>query len=148
MPDFTTAGILPPGVFPTTWDEIDLRYGTNSRRRWLLQGLHLGLVALGAVGCTAVYLDGSFVTSKEDPSDYDACYELSGIDLSLLLSVEPVFFEFRNGRAAQKARFRGEFLPATTLESASGRTFLDFFQVDKETGAAKGILLIDPRSIR
>ena len=110
--------------------------------------MHLGLVVLAAVGCTAVYLDGSFVTAKENPSDFDACYEISGIDLNLLLTIEPVFFDFHNGRAAQRARFGGEFLPASTVEAASMLTFLEFFQADKQTGEPKGLLVIDPRGVK
>lgn len=147
MPNFNANGNLPPGIFPATWQEIGQRCGTSPRRRWLLQGLHLGLVVLASVGCTVVYLDGSFVTAKQNPSDFDACYELSGMDLNLLLTFEPVFFDFNNGRAAQKARFGGEFLPASTVESTSMRTFLEFFQVDKQTGEPKGLLVIDPRGI-
>src|SRR2546425_628399 len=38
---------------------------------------------------------------------------------------------FSRGRAAQKQRFLGELFPAQLPEGATGRAFLDFFQVSK-----------------
>jgi hypothetical protein len=58
-----------------------------------------------------------------------------------------VFFDFTNGRAAQKKRFMREFFPAQLPEAASGRTFLEFFQVDKENGSPKGIVAIDVKRV-
>ncbi|MGA2133522.1 MAG: hypothetical protein ABSH50_14605 [Bryobacteraceae bacterium] len=57
--------------------------------------------------------------------------------------MDPVFLDFSNSRARQKQRFGGEFFPAELPEGVTGRTFLEFFQIDKETGLAKGILAID-----
>jgi hypothetical protein len=51
-------------------------------------------------------------------------------------------FVFRAGRAAQKRRFLGEFFPAQLPEGATGRAFVEFFQVNKLTGQPKGILAI------
>ena len=87
-----------------------------------------------------VFLDGSFVTSKEFPDDYDGCYDIVGLDPE---KVDPVFFDFKNHRAAQKVKYYGEFLPAQAKESGSGRIFLDFFQIDKMSGMQKGIIAID-----
>ena len=101
------------------------------------------LKKLADAGCATVYLDGSIVTRKAVPSDFDGLWDMAGVDLQRLRASEPLFFEFSNRRAAQKAKYRGEMFPAELVESASGKTFLDFFQIDKETGEAKGILAID-----
>jgi len=87
-------------------------------------------------------LDGSFVTEKDYPGDYDACWEMAGVDPGLL---DPTFLDFRNRRSAQKAKYLGEFFPASaTAEIKSPfRTFVNFFQVDKLTGAKKGIIGIN-----
>jgi hypothetical protein len=77
------------------------------------------------------------------PGDFDALWETAGVDVERLLEMEPCFGDFANGRAAQKARFGGEFFPADLPELDSGRLFLDFFQTDRETGNAKGIIAID-----
>ena len=96
---------------------------------------------IGAIaGCKAIFLDGSFVTAKEQPGDFDACWDMDGVDAN---EVDPVFFDFDDGRAAQKARFGGEFFPAKLPEGWSGKTFLEFFQSDRDTGSPKGIVGID-----
>lgn len=92
-----------------------------------------------------VYLDGSFVTAKQYPGDFDACWDIQGVDEEAL---DPVFWDFSNGRAAQKERFGGEFFPAQLPEGATGRAFVEFFQVNKVTGALKGIVAIRLRGGR
>jgi hypothetical protein len=59
-----------------------------------------------------------------------------------------VYWDFANGRAAQKRRFGGEFFPAQLPEGATGKAFVDFFQVNKLTGAPKGIVAIRLRQSR
>ncbi len=80
------------------------------------------------------------MTAKPVPNDYDVCWDIAGVDDSLL---DPVFLDFANLRAAQKAKYLGEFFPAGWYESASSKTWLDFLQLDKVTGNAKGIIMID-----
>jgi hypothetical protein len=140
LPPFTADGNLPPGVHWTTWELFAHRYGSTARRRRLLQGLKSALDLLKTAGCRTVYIDGSFVTAKRTPGDFDACWDVTGVDVALLA---PIFLNFDNRRAAQKARFHGEFFPAQLPEGISGRTFLDFFQIDKETGAPKGIVALN-----
>ena len=72
--------------------------------------------------------------------DFDACWDPKGVSRS---DLDPVFFQFANQRAAQKAKFGGEFFPSTTRADAQGRTFIHFFQVEKITRHPKGIVLID-----
>jgi hypothetical protein len=54
--------------------------------------------------------------------------------------LDPVFFDFSNGRYNQKQKYLGEFFPAAIVEGVSGKPFLDFFQTDKSTGKQKGIV--------
>jgi len=72
------------------------------------------------------------------------CWDITNVDPEHL---DPVLLDFSIRRAAQKAKFGGEFFPAQLPEGISGRTFLDFFQVDKETGARKGIVALDLRRL-
>lgn len=88
-------------------------------------------------------MDGSFVTSKPTPGDYDAAWEPGGVDVAAPLTLDPVFGVFDNGRAAQKAEYQGEFFPSSATEALTGRTLLDFFQTDKNTGDQKGIVALD-----
>lgn len=142
IPGFDSSGRLPPGIHTATWRQIERRLGFSARRKLLLKGLQDAFRALKAAGCSLVYLDGSFVTSKPEPGDFDACWGIDGVDAD---NLDPVFLDFSRSRSRQKQRFLGEFFPAELPEGATGKTFLQFFQTDKETGDAKGILAIDLR---
>ncbi len=120
--------------------EIAARFGSNGHRLHLLSGLTRAMAALTIAGCESLYLDGSFVTAKELPRDYDACWDATGV---VVAKLDPVFQEFANKRAAQKAKYFGEFFPShnlTRVTPRSFRTFLEFFQTDRDTGDAKGII--------
>ena len=106
----------------------------------LLRGLRAALEALQIAGCQTVYLDGSFVSSKLVPGDFDACWEEAGMDFDML---DPVLLTFDADRAAQKAKFGGELFPASVSAGPGGSIFLEFFQSDKETGQPKGIIALD-----
>ena len=132
--------ILPPGVYAADMTAIKKHFAYNEWRRQLYGGLLKACVNLAAAGCQSLYLDGSFVTEKPKPGDFDACWEPDGVDSCLL---DPVFLDFTNSRANQKLKFGGEFFPATTTADAKGRTYLEFFQVEKFTNQPKGIVQID-----
>ena len=74
---------------------------------------------------------------KPAPNDFDACWSVKGVEPDKL---DSVLLDFSDDRAAQKAKFGGELFPAELPEGASGRRFLEFFQLDKATGQAKGIV--------
>ena len=74
------------------------------------RGLMAGLQNLRAAGCVRAFLDGSYMTAKPRPGDFDACWDPGGVDPTLL---DPVLLTFDNHRAAQKARSKGEFFPST-----------------------------------
>ena len=105
-----------------------------------MAGLRDALENLERAGCWRAYIDGSFVTSKEYPNDFDACWEEDGVDPHLL---DPVLLTFDAGRATQKGRYMGELFPASIVADDDGFSFLDFFQRDREEGEPKGIIAID-----
>jgi uncharacterized protein DUF6932 len=140
LPDFDATGKLPPGVHAAPWAEVSQRFGGSPRRQQLLIGLREGLVALHTANCRVAYLDGSFVTSKDRPGDFDVCYDVGGMDYDRM---DPVLLTFANGRAAQKLRFGGEFFPSHWPASGT-QPFLEFFQIDKESGLPKGIVAVTP----
>jgi hypothetical protein len=137
IPQFNANGLLPEGVYAATLEEVTERFGGNGRRRKLLKGLSEALTLLRAAGCRRVFINGSFVTSKQLPNDIDVCWDIEGVDPDAL---DHVFFDFDDGRAAQKARFGAEFFPAQVPEGLTGKTFLAFFQIDKQMGEPKGII--------
>lgn len=144
IPQFDESGNLPKGIHETTWEEIEARFGTNGRRRELLEGLRQAVTSLRGAGCLRAYIDGSFVTAKESPGDFDGCWEVAGVDPDLL---DPVLLTFANARAEQKARFGGELFPAEASADPHGTRFLDYFQQDKLTGEPKGIVSLDLKEL-
>lgn len=140
IPAFDEDGNLPPGIHETTWTEIVARFGTSALRLEMLAGLKQALDSLVASGCRRAYIDGSFVTGKEEPADFDACWEISGVDAAHL---DPALLDFSDRRAAQKAKFGGELFPAEAAAEPSGTRFLDYFQHDRITGKPKGIIALD-----
>ena len=47
----------------------------------------MALEVLHRAGCSKVYIDGSFVTVKLEPGDYDACWDIDGVNVEALDSV-------------------------------------------------------------
>lgn len=131
-------GRLPPGEHVASWDEVVEQFGWTERRRRLLDGLAEAIELLADVGCRRVWLNGSFVTAKDEPGDFDACWDTVGVDLDAL---DAVLLDLSNHRSAQKARFGGELFP-NVIESESGLSFAEFFQNERDTGR-KGIVVID-----
>ncbi len=145
IPPFQSSGTLPPGIHAATWKQIETCFGFTPKRKQLLAGLQEALVLLKRAGCRRVYIDGSFVTTKPNPGDIDVCWAIAGVDPDVL---DPVFLDFSQSRARQKARFGSEFFPADLPEGLTGKTFLEFFQTDKTTGLPKGIVILNVRSWR
>ena len=140
IPQFDADGLLPAGIHHAEWHELSYRLGNNTWRRRLMVGLRTALEDLKGAGCRTVYINGSFVTTKNLPNDFDACWEEDGVEPAAL---DPVLLTFDPGRATQKAKYMGELFPASVIAGAGGLSFLEFFQTDKETGRPKGIVAID-----
>jgi hypothetical protein len=131
--------VLPPGIHPATLAEVEVAFAINPPRRDLFVGLVDGAASLKWSGCVELYLDGSFVTAKPIPADYDACWNPVGVDPTKL---DSVFRDFTNLRQAQKAKFKGEYFPSTLLNKPN-QPFIDFFQIERFSGGRKGIVSID-----
>jgi hypothetical protein len=142
VPPFNANGQLPHGVHFCSWEEFVTRFGVTQHRLNLIAGLRIAMAQLQAAGCSTVYIDGSFVTHKLVPGDFDACWEANGVDMNQLKSTAPALLKFDAKRAAQKAAYGGEFFPAGWPADGSGTLFLEFFQMDRD-GNPKGIIAID-----
>ena len=140
---FEATGNLPVGIHLATWQEVQETFAFNPRRQELLSGLKRACESLKQAGCSRIYIGGSFVTNKEFPGDFDFCWEPEGVDQAYLQKIDSVFFNFSNKRAAQKAKYGGEFFRANTIaDPISRKTYLDFFQEDRN-GNPKGIIAIN-----
>jgi len=138
----SSTGYLPPGVHDAPWKEVALRFGANGHRTRLIGGLLAALQNLAGAGCRSVLLDGSFVSQKELPEEYDGAWDTQGVDPYRL---DPVLLDFTNGRAAMKSKYLGELFPAT-FPAAPGVLYRDFFKKDR-SGLPKGVVNIDLGSL-
>jgi hypothetical protein len=136
-------GVLPPGIHWASLDETKARFAQTPHRAWLFEGVLAVAIALRHAKCERMYLDGSFVSEKLHPNDFDGCWDATNVVAGLL---DPVLLDFNNGRALQKQKYRGEMFIASGL-NAGIETFLEFFQREKLTGASKGILGVDLRKL-
>jgi hypothetical protein len=144
IPAFNSVtGNLPSGEHVATWDELCERFGQSPWRQRLLAGLLDAMRLLKQAGCQRVYIDGSFVTNKEVPADYDACWESAGVDFDL---VDSRLLTFDRGRATQKQVFLGELFIADEGADPHGTLFRAFFQMDRD-GQPKGIVVIELKGL-
>lgn len=131
--------VLPPGLHWATLAEVEVAFAQNPHRRKLFEGLIRAAKALQTAGCKKLFLDGSYVTEKPKPGDFDGCWSPEGVNPTLL---DPTLLDFENSRRNQKIKYLGELFPASS-SAAPGKAFLDFFQVEKHSGEQKGIIAID-----
>ena len=88
IPPFTEAGLLPPGDFEVTFDELRasvLVLGPGEPAEWpdwdavwrerLVKNLEVLVQQLWQVGLTEVFVDGSFAEDKHHPNDIDGYFE-------------------------------------------------------------------------
>ncbi len=88
LPDFMDDGLLPPGDFNLSLDELAssmLVVGPACRKRYpnwdvawrrrLVENLEVLVRQLWRVGISEVFIDGSFAEDKERPNDIDGYFE-------------------------------------------------------------------------
>ena len=135
-------GYPPPGVHNAGWCEVAGFFAGNSHRTRLMEGLLAACRSLAVAGCRELLLDGSFVSAKALPRDYDAAWETAGVDPDRL---DPVLLDFSSRRAAMKGKYLGDLFPASAF-AAPGVLYRDFFRTDRN-GVDKGVVLIDLGSL-
>jgi hypothetical protein len=147
IPEFNAKDKLRAGEHEATWTEVVQRLGFSPKRKALLEGLLRVARELAARGAIVLFIDGSFVTRKRNPSDFDCCYELQGLDFD---SLPPVFRDLASPRTAQKNEYGGEFLPASAIARhippQPPEPYRTFFAHDK-AGNPKGIVALDLRTL-
>ena len=135
IPQFDQRGNLPPGIYNATLKEIENRFSSTPHRKRLFKGLVRLLENLKTAGCTTLYLDGSFVTEKEEPGDYDCLWDPTDVtdklDMDLLKPLED-----------RKSKYLGDIF--VYLPEQRGFPYLEYFQKDEDDNP-KGIIKIDLR---
>ncbi len=105
-------------------------------------GLERGIAELTRAGCKQIFLDGSYVTAKPEPQDYDLCWDPTDVDPKLL---DPILWHpnfLKHPRTEQQQNYFGDYFQSSIFNGNSAQTFLDFFQIDKHSGQPKGIINI------
>lgn len=134
-------GTLPPGVHDATLLEVEVQFGSSSRRRTLILTIRrLVHMARRCGFVREIYIDGSFVTAKPDPNDVDI---VLGID-DLPPSPDPLNVHERTSRLRSLRRCGGRDLHTFAFPKTDWRfqDIIDFFCKDREEagGVAKGIV--------
>ena len=135
--------VLEPGDHEAdSWDEIERKLGKSPERKELLVGLKKILIHLKEAGCKKVILNGSFVTMKERPRDFDLCWEIEDVEEDLL---DPILLDVYMQREEIKKKYQGDIYPSTALGSVNPmRVIEDFFRINKGSDGAKkkGLIVI------
>lgn len=102
IPEFDENGNLPEGVHDATVEEVGARFAYNPPRQRLFDAFLEVMDILNECNSPEVHLDGSFITTKETPSDYDMCWESTGVEQTDRLR------EFLELRELRKERYLGD----------------------------------------
>ena len=129
--------ILKQGEHGTTWIEFSKLSGFTRRRRKIIRRMRPMLLHMRDVGCKFVNIDGSFVTSKINPNDFDGTLDPEGVDITKL---DPIIKN--EDKFSMKEKYFGELYRQNTIEAGTGNSFDEFFQVDRFNNS-KGVVIID-----
>jgi hypothetical protein len=144
-------GVLPEGVHDGTIEEVDALFGRfqrTTRRIRLMEKLRAFLEEARRSGIvSAVVIDGSFVTAKEEPEDVDLVIVLPA-DLDLT-NLRPIEYNAISRRIV-RANYRFDSFAAKEGSEELAR-FLEFFaQVNPDRGreyttrTKKGLVRVRP----
>lgn len=145
IPTLQKNGELPPGEHKASLDEIEVIYGSSGeQRKKLMQGLRRAISNFEEAGVKTIWINGSFITSKKEPSDIDGCWEWhEAVNLKLL---DPVFVSTK-GTADMKKKYGVDFFVSHWKEATRGVPFPNFFQVNRD-GDAKGIIILNLEGLK
>lgn len=130
--------IFKPGIYEFTMEKVEAKFAKTPERRRLFEGFRQLATDLKEAGCRRIFLDGSFITGKEEPGDFDACWEPFKIVRqpkdALLLETS------YEGVKARKERYLGDVFPRHTPKYGDR---VETWQLDERTSKRKGIIFID-----
>ena len=137
IPALKSNGELPEGEHCASLDEVERVYGSSTdRRKLMMRGLRDAVSNFVSSNVETLWIDGSFVTDKEEPNDIDGCWEYTdSVDTTILDTV------FLGPRVEMKKKYGLDFFMANITEAGSGLPFPNFFQVNRD-GDPKGIIVV------
>ena len=142
IPDFNTEGLLPPGLYDCTLEELRERFGSfqgSDRRCRLFDRLESFVQEAKRAGVVrALIVDGSFVTDIDDPGDIDV------IVVSLASDELPADLRPAEYNVLSKRHVRRHFgLDVLLAQEGHSRLlkYIEFFsQVRNKPATCKGLL--------
>ena len=111
-----------------TYGEFVKTLGFNEARKEKLKKVLLFLKILKSLGCTNVYIAGSFVSNKEFPNDIDLCVDITNIDYRKLIKEFP---ELLQPKGIEKIRKEDSVHFALFFDFGSTE-LLDWFRKDRD----------------
>jgi hypothetical protein len=144
IPNLNEQGLLPPGVYDCSLEEIGERFGTfqsTDRRSRLYERLQEYLAQVRSANLAiAVIVNGSFVTSKADPNDIDLILVLSS-SRDLRADLAPMAYNILSRRRV--ARHYGFDILVAREDTIEYTQSVEFFQqVRGQPHLYKGVLRI------
>jgi hypothetical protein len=104
IPEFNDDGYLPPGIHPSTLEELDARFGQEPEmRRAEMESLRWLVELAKKLGVLRILVDGSFVTEAWEPNDVD-CVLLAGPRFPVDQSAAVEFMSIQNELQLQVTR--------------------------------------------
>jgi len=137
IPNFDRNGNLPPGQYLATLEEFEEKFVYGMKRKDLFEGIKRLIDDLRKIGCKTLFIDGSYTTQKLFPSDFDACWDDTGVDHVKAKAIVPELYN----RGLRKLRYKGDVFQAYVLATPV-KLYIDFFQSDKDDNP-KGIIKIN-----
>ena len=143
LPPFRSDNWLPKGHHVTDWEEIIAIFGgvSGSKRAQVLENLLEWRNSVRAIGLTGLLiLDGSFISAKPEPGDFDTIFVMdTGVESILAQDVESALLV---NYVYCKQRGWGDIF---MFSEAATRQFpqmcrLDGFDHDKITKQPKGVV--------
>lgn len=143
LPDFRPDGWLPEGHHSTSWDEIIARFdgAPDSRRAAVLSGLLQWRDAVRAKGMGGwLILDGSFISNKAAPGDFDCIFVYDEASLTVLAEDAEASDLLRH--TTIKDRFNGDVFvySYTSVRDSPAFCRTDGFDQEKITRKPKGVV--------
>lgn len=131
IPEFTSAGLLPPGVYAVGWPEFEERFlifNKSDQRLRVGEQLRLLFEEARRSGIVKKFLvAGSFVTAKAEPNDFDC---LLVIDNAIIESPLPPYQYNLVSRKSVRKLFKGDIVPV--LEGSDEMSeYFEFFQTTR-----------------
>lgn len=133
---------LAPGLHWIGMRDFRDAFVCNYHRTWRFEGFVKACIELRQAGCSRVYVGGSFITSKEFPSDYDACWDPAGVSATML---DELLYDAAQ-RNEQIKKYRGEWFISKQGNGPESAMY-EYLSKDKDTGIERGMVGIKLNSI-